>query len=101
VPGHTWHELPERHPLWAATLDVNVHDSARKHGIEPAAALQAAKHPIFVAPLDDATSPHRELRLGFDTAGRLLEIVVLRFDSDQELVIHAVKARPQYVALLP
>jgi len=40
------------------------------------------------------------LRLGFDTAGRILEVVVLRFDSGNELVIHAMKARPQYLNLL-
>jgi len=36
----------------------------------------------------------------FDTAGRLLEVVVLRFDSGDELVIHAMKARRQYLDLL-
>lgn len=80
---------------------MKVHDSARKHGIEPDAALHAAEHPIYVAPLDDDSNPHRELRLGFDPAGRLLELVVLRFDSGRELLIHAMKARPQYLALLP
>lgn len=79
---------------------MKLHHSARKHGIDPEAALHAAEQPVFVAPLDDMTNPHRELRLGFDGAGRLLEIVVLRFDSGQEIVIHAMKARQQYVALL-
>ena len=41
-----------------------------------------------------------EFRLGFDTAGRLLELVVVRFDSGKELVIHAMKARPQYFELI-
>jgi hypothetical protein len=40
------------------------------------------------------------LRLGFDTAGRLLETVVLLFDSGNELVIHAMKARAAYIDLL-
>ncbi len=34
-------------------------------------------------------------------AGRPLELVVLIFDSGEELLIHAMKARPQYVDLLP
>ena len=42
----------------------------------------------------------RQLRLGCDTGGRLLEIVVLRFDSGYELLIHAMKARRQYLDLL-
>jgi hypothetical protein len=41
------------------------------------------------------------MRLGFDSAGRLLEIVVLLLDDGSELVIRAVKARPQYFELLP
>jgi hypothetical protein len=78
---------------------VKVHDSATKHGIDPGDAVHAAEHSVFVVDLDD-DSPARQLRLGFDTAGRLLEIVVLHFDSGNELVIHAMKARRQYLDLL-
>lgn len=63
-------------------------------------AVTAARQPVFVTDLDD-DSPARQLRHGFDTAGRLLELVVLRFDSGNELVIHAMKVRPQYSDLLP
>jgi hypothetical protein len=78
---------------------VKVHDSARKHGIDPQDAIHAAEHAVFVSDLDD-DSPARELRLGFDSAGRLLEVVILHFDSGNELVIHAMKARRQYLDLL-
>lgn len=44
--------------------------------------------------------PSRQLRLGFDRSGRLLELVVLRFDSGGELLIHAMKARRSYLDLL-
>ena len=37
--------------------------------------------PVFVADLGE-DGPARQLRLGFDTSGRLLEVVVLRFDSE-------------------
>jgi len=50
---------------------------------------------------DRHTPGSRELRLGFDGVGRLLEIVVLLLDHDRELVIHAMKARPQHYDLLP
>lgn len=43
--------------------------------------------------------PGRELRLGFDTKARMLETVVLIFDSGNELIIHAMKIRPQYESL--
>lgn len=79
---------------------MKVHSSARKHGVEPDDAAQAATWALWVDYLDD-DSPARQLRLGFDTRGRLLETVVLVFDSGNELVIHAMKARPQMLELLP
>ena len=79
---------------------MKVHDSALKHGIRPEEAIQAATLPLWVEDLDD-DSPARQLRLGFDTHGRLLEIVVLTFDSGNELVIHAMRARPSMLDLLP
>jgi hypothetical protein len=80
---------------------VKVHDSALKHGVLPEDAAQAADWPQWVEPLDDEMWPHRELRLGFDTHARLLETVVLVFESGDEMVIHAMPARKQYWDLLP
>ena len=79
---------------------MKVHDSALKHGIDPEDAIYAATWPVWVDDLDE-DSPARQLRLGFDTRGRLLETVVLVFDSGNELIIHAMKARPQTISLLP
>jgi len=79
---------------------VRVHPSAHKHGIDPEDAVQAATWATWIEDLDD-DSPARQLRLGFDTHGRMLETVVLVFDSGNELVIHAMKARPQMLDLLP
>lgn len=62
--------------------------------------LQAARAFQVAYTIDD-DAPARELRLGFDTHGRLLEIVVLLLDDGTELAIHAMKARPQYFDLLP
>jgi hypothetical protein len=78
---------------------VQVHRSALKHGVTAEDGLYAAEHDVYVADLDDE-NPMREFRLGFDTAGRLLELVVVRFDSGNELLIHAMKARPQYFELI-
>lgn len=79
---------------------MNVHDSALKHGVLAEDAIQAATWAVWIEDLDE-NSPARQLRLGFDTRGRLLETVVLVFDSGNELVIHAMKARPQMIDLLP
>jgi len=79
---------------------VKVHPAAQKHGIDPEDSIQAATWALWVEDLDD-DSPARQLRLGFDTHGRLLETVVLTFDSGNELVIHAMRARPHLLDLLP
>lgn len=65
---------------------MNVHQSALRHGILAEDAVQAASWALWIEDLDDE-SPARQLRLGFDTQGRLLEVVVLSFDSGNELVI--------------
>ncbi|WP_277050289.1 toxin [Ruania albidiflava] len=78
---------------------MQVHQSALKHGVDPDDAVHAAEHPEYTAPLDD-DSPARELRLGFDRSARLLEIVVLTFDSGNQLIIHAMPARRSYRELL-
>lgn len=80
---------------------MKVHDSARRHGVLPEDAIQAADWPLWIEPIDEEQWPRRDLRLGFDTRARLLEIVVLIFESRDEMVIHAMPARKQYWELLP
>jgi hypothetical protein len=79
---------------------VNIHPSARKHGLLDEDIRHAATWAIWIVELDDE-NPGRELRLGFDTAGRLLETGVLVFDSGNQLIIHAMKARHHLHDLLP
>lgn len=78
---------------------MKVHRSARKHGVSDEDGLHAAEHALYSADLDDE-SPARQFRLGFNTTGRLLELVVLRFDSGNEPLIHAMPARDKYLDLL-
>ena len=77
---------------------MKVHPSAIKHGIDQADAVHAAQHPQYVVDLSD--DPQRQIRLGFDTRGRLLEVIVLTFDPGDQLVIHAMRARRQYTKWL-
>jgi len=80
---------------------VRIHPSALKHGVTSEDAIQAAAWSLWVEPLDNNSSPARELRLGFDTRARLLETVVLVFEGGEEVVIHAMPARRKYLDLLP
>lgn len=78
---------------------MQAHSSALKHGTSAEGGIHAAGHAVYVSYLDEG-SPARQLRLGFDPEGRLLELVVLRFDSGNELLIHAMKARKRYLDLI-
>ena len=80
---------------------MKVHASALKHGVLQADAVQAADWPLWVEPIENNDWPRRELRLGFDTQARLLETVVLIFESRDKMVIYAMPARRQYWELLP
>jgi hypothetical protein len=77
---------------------VEVHDSARRHGIEDGDIVHAVDHALAV---DDAgEDPDRYLVLGADRAGNLLEVVVLVTDKVQ-IAIHAMPMRPKFRRLLP
>jgi len=80
---------------------VKAHPSALKHGVSSEDAIQAAEWSLWIEPLDENGPPDRELRLGFDTSARLLETVVLVFESGDEMVIHAMPARRKYLDILP
>jgi hypothetical protein len=71
---------------------VEVADSARKHGIRDEDMLHAIRHPARIVPGEG-----RDLIIGADRSGRLLEVVVLDDDPDLEpIVIHAVPLRPKF-----
>jgi len=54
---------------------VEVHDSARKHGVADQDILHAIDHALAIE--DASEDPDRWLLLGPDTAGNLLEVVVM------------------------
>ena len=76
-----------------------VRASARKHGVSDEDAVAAASAWAVSGPLDDE-EPQRQLRIGFHTGARLLEIVVPVWDDGTEEIIHAMKCRPHYLRLL-
>ncbi len=81
---------------------MEIHRSARKHGIADPDIGHATIHHVVAYPLDnDDDGPLRELRLGPDRAGNILEVVVMLLDDDRELTIHAMRMRPKYRELLP
>jgi len=79
---------------------VEIHESARKHGIADEDVRHAVDFGLAMYELSNE-GPYRWLVLGADRAGNLLEIVVLAFDDERLMAIHAMPMRPKYRELLP
>jgi thiazole synthase ThiGH ThiG subunit len=75
---------------------VEIHPSARKHGIDEDIE-HAMRHALAIDDQADAT----RLYLGSARSADLLEVVTIVRDDGSELVIHAMKMRPTYRQLLP
>ena len=82
-------------------MSPRLHASARKHverdRLTDDSVLYAYEHALNSRPLDDEDDPRRWLVVVIDQSGRVLELVVLVFDGGEELLIHAMKARPQFL----
>jgi hypothetical protein len=79
---------------------VEIHKSARKHGISDDDIVHAVKHALAVHDIGEGRRADPELASGPDRAGDLLEIVVLELDDGRWLVIHAMRMRRRYEGLL-
>jgi hypothetical protein len=77
---------------------VEVHDSARKHGVTDDDLLHAVNH--VLATEDAGEDPDRWLVIGPDRAGNLLEVVVLTTVEGAEIAIHAMPMRAKFNRLL-
>ncbi len=60
--------------------------------------LHAVEHSLVVDDLGE--DPDRWLVLGPDTAGNLVELIVLISRNGDEIIIHAMAMRPKYRRLL-
>ena len=82
-------------------MSPKVHSSARKHFgrdcLSEEAILYAYEHALNSRPLDVEDDPRHWLEVGIDQSERVLELVVLVFDGGGELLIHAMKARAQFL----
>jgi hypothetical protein len=75
---------------------VDVHPSARKHGIADEDIEHATTHAMAIEDHDDT-----QLYLGPSRSAELLEVVTIVRDDGSELAIHAMKMRAKYQRLLP
>jgi len=77
---------------------VEVHDSARKHGVADEDIQHAIDHALAIE--DAGEDPDRWLVIGPDRAANLLEVVVLVTEQGTQIVIHAMTMRAAYRRLL-
>jgi hypothetical protein len=77
---------------------VEIHDSARKHGVADDDILHAIDHALAIE--DAGEDPDRWLLIGPDSAGNLLEVVVVITIEGTQLAIHAMPMRDKYRRLL-
>jgi hypothetical protein len=79
---------------------MEIHHSARKHGISDEAISHAFHHTRVQLDFDADEHPPRYALVGPDLAVTMIELVVIIGDDDRHIVIQAMKARPHYLALL-
>jgi len=77
---------------------VEVHESARKHGVDDPDIHHAIDHALVIEGAGE--EPDRWLVIGPDRAGNLLEVVVLVTTENTQLAIHAMALRAKFRTLL-
>ena len=80
---------------------MEIHPSAGKHGVPMDDLVHAVEHELVSVDLEPDTDPPKILVIGPDTAGNLLEAIVLVLEDDQLIAIHAMRLRRQFYELLP
>lgn len=80
---------------------VEIHRSARRHGVSDADILHAVDHPLVVVDVDPDADPPKVLVIGPDLSSNLLELFVLELADDRLLTIHAMPLRRSFQDLLP
>lgn len=80
---------------------MEIHRSARRHGVGEADIRHATDRPLVVVDLEPDADPPKVLAIGPDRAGNLLEVILLELADDRLLAIHAMALRPTFYELLP
>ena len=88
---HSYYDCDLRRlPLRPASTDASI--ATFIHGVE---------HQLLVNDLGDDDLSYRLLVIGPDRSSNLLEIIVLIFDDEWRMAVHAMPIRPTYLSLFP
>jgi uncharacterized DUF497 family protein len=85
-------------PFRSTLNRVEVHDSARKHGVADEDVIHAVDHALVIE--DAGEDPDRWFVIGPDRAGNFLEVVVMTATEGSQLAIHAMPLRARFRRLL-
>ena len=80
---------------------MEFHRSARRHGIDHETIQHVVDNAIVVVDIDEHDHPPKVLVIGPDSAGNLLEVIVLQLADERLMAIHAMPLRSVYHELLP
>lgn len=80
---------------------MEIHWSARRHGVPGEDIAHATSHPLVVVDLDADADPPKLLAIGPDRAGNMLEVIMLELAEGRLLAIHAMPLRRSFYDLLP
>ncbi len=80
---------------------MEIHGSARRHGVSDGAIRHTTSHAVVVVDLEPEGDPPKQLVIGADPAGNLVEVIVLLLSQDRLLAIHAMPLRRAFRHLLP
>jgi hypothetical protein len=79
---------------------MEIHRSARKHGISDEAIRHAFDNALVQLDFDADEHPPSYALVGPNSAATMIELVVIIGDDNRHIVIHAMNARPHFLALL-
>jgi hypothetical protein len=79
---------------------VDIHESARRHGVSDEDARHAVEYAAAMVDFDTESDHPKVFVVGPDRAGNMLEVIVLLLAEDRELAIHAMPLRKKYYRLL-
>ena len=72
---------------------VEIHESARRHGVSDEDASHAVKYSVTVVDLDPDSDPPKIFVVGPDRAGNVVEVIVPVLSDDEHVAIHAMPLR--------
>lgn len=80
---------------------MEIHPSAFKHGLGVEEIRHALRNAITACPVDPAGDPPKELLIGPDRSGRLLELIWVTLPANIWMLIHAMPLAKTNRRLLP